>query len=50
VRIVELPNCGTTMNVVSQINVKSEGKKPRMPVAYRCPKCGHTQYKEYRIN
>jgi len=44
------PNCETTLNVTSQMAVKSEGKKPKMPVAYRCPKCGYTKYKEYRTN
>jgi len=44
------PDCKTTLELISQINVKSEGKKPKMPVAYRCPNCNYTEYKEYKID
>ena len=44
------PKCGSdSMNVVSQIRLKEEGKpKTRTPTVYKCTECGHhTEPKDY---
>jgi len=37
------------MEIVSQIRVTKEGDREntRMPMAYRCRNCGHTEYRNY---
>jgi len=43
------PNCKkATLELISQIDVKTiEGKPKIMPVAYECPNCNYTEFKEY---
>lgn len=42
-------NCNVDMEIPSQIRITKEGDKEdtRMPTVYRCPKCGHSEYKDY---
>jgi len=40
------------MEIISQLNVKEVGKKPKIVTVYRCPKCPRNYdgsvYKEYK--
>ena len=41
-------DCGSTMYLISQLDVDSKDKPKKMTVVYKCPDCGKTKYNDYK--